>query len=404
MTKNDSAIAIVGGGVAGLICACKLIELGYSVTLLDHAKKLGQKWLLASSSGMNFSVNATPQTFAKVFGEHSALFEEFYASFGSREFNDWLQKWGFSLKKGNGTRLFAEGGTPKELLAKVIDYLAHSLLCIIHTNCKVTSLTQEQSAWKLQTSCGEIMCEKVIFACGGKSYPKTGSDGSWVDLLEPFGFTIHSFKSSNCAFKVNWSNKMQLSSKYQYIKNVSIDGTRGDLVLTPFGIEGSPVYPHSSKYRSNIEETGIAFATIDLFPDVSLEQLLKKLENGGMQGKKSFSSWLKSRTSLSNEAFSLFMECTSIRSAHTQKDLALLASTLKSLQIPLVEPAPIEKAISSAGGISLNDLTENLESKNYAGLFFCGEMLDIDPPTGGYLIQTCFTTANVIIPNLNREP
>ena len=390
MTKNDSAIAIVGGGVAGLICACKLIELGYSVTLLDHAKKLGQKWLLASSSGMNFSVNATPQTFAKVFGEHSALFEEFYASFGSREFNDWLQKWGFSLKKGNGTRLFAEGGTPKELLAIIVTFLQSSHLCTIKTDCNITSVNpikssnSQKSLWQLETSHGNIIADRIIFACGGMSYPKTGSDGSWIDLLKPFNFAIQPFCAANSAFKVNWSEKMQFSEKYEYVKNVSVNGTRGDLVLTPFGIEGSPVYPHS---QENVIH-------IDLFPDLPLEQLQAKLENGVGQGKKSFSAWLKNRLHLSNAAFSLIMETTS---PEIRADTKKLANSLKNLQFEFLEASPIAKAISCSGGLSLSNVSKSLESKKYPGLYFCGEMLDVDPPTGGYLIQTCFSTACVVV-------
>ena len=395
MTNNDSAIAIVGGGVAGLICACKLIELGRSVTLIDHAKKLGQKWLLASSSGMNFSVNATPQVFAKAFGEHAPLFEEYFASFGSREFNDWLQKWGFSLKKGNGTRLFAEGGTPKELLAIIVTFLQSSPLCTIKTDCNIISITQDilQNAknpsnskkhlWQLETSHGNIIADRIIFACGGMSYPQTGSDGSWIDLLKPFNVTIQPFCAANSAFKVNWSEKMQFFEKYEYVKNVSVNGTRGDLVLTPFGLEGSPVYPHSQEHAIHI----------DLFPDLPLEQLQVKLENGIGQGKKSFSAWLKNRLHLSNAAFSLIMETTS---PEIRADTKKLASNLKKLQFKLLEPAPIAKAISCSGGLSLSNVTKSLESKDYPGIYFCGEMLDINPPTGGYLIQTCFTTASIV--------
>lgn len=383
---------IIGGGVAGLIAACKLVESNQNVILIDHAKKLGQKWLLASSSGMNFSVNLPPVEMAKAFGEHASRFEKYFSEFGQSEFNAWLQKWGFSLTKGNGTRLFAEGGTPKELIDKIINYLQTSKLCTIYTDCNVISVAQKDSAWNVHTSCGIFETKKVIFACGGKSYPKTGSDGSWIHLLENFDMDIIPFKPSNCAFKVNWSSKMTFAEKYHYIKNVAVNGTRGDLVLTPFGIEGSPVYPHSATYRNQIEENGIAYAKVDLFPDLAIEQILKKLQTGE-RGKKSFSSWLKSRLNLSNEAFSLVMETTTDK---MRNDIENLASVLKNLQISLVETAPIEKAISSAGGISLSNLTEKLESKTHPGLFFCGEMLDIDPPTGGYLIQSCFTTAKVI--------
>ncbi len=384
---------IVGGGVAGLISACLLTEKGHTVTLLEHKKQVGQKLLLACSSGMNFSVDLNASEMAKSFAPNESLFENYFNTFGKDAFNEWLQKWGLRLDKGNGKRLFAAGISAKDFLDTVLTYLQSSTTFTLQTNCTIASIQKDADFWKLKTSCGDFTARNIVFACGGASYPSTGSDGSWVELLENLSFDIETFKPSNCAFKVNWSSKMHLDENYQYIKNVSVNGVRGDLVLTPFGIEGSPVYPSSMLYRSEIEKNGSSSATIDLFPDFTIEQIQKKLESSGGKGKTSFSSWLKKRLSLSSIAFSLFMEATK---QEDRIDAKSIATKLKKLQLTLTGIAAIEKAISCSGGIRLEELTDNLESEKHKGLYFCGEMLNIDPPTGGYLIQSCFTTASVV--------
>ncbi len=387
---------IIGGGFSGLILSCLLVDSGQKVTLLDHATKVGQKWMVAASSGMNLSVDLSPQILARNYlGAHDFFTESLMHS-GPAEFGSWLNGFGFFLKSGNGRRLFAEGGSPKDLLDRVLAFLNGSGLFSLFTNCEVLSFHSQDKKWIIKTDLAsdksEISADKLVLACGGVSYPGTGSDGKWLSLLSPYNFKIEPFLASNCAFKVEWSEKMNFNDGYRYLKNVSVNGTRGDLTLTPFGVEGSPVYTNSAYFRNSIIQSERAIAEIDLLPDLTLETIKTKLKEKP-QGKMTLSNWLRKTLNLNAEAFNLLME---ISISGLLTDTNYLAQLIKNANLVLIAIAPIDRAISTAGGLCFEQLNKNLESLAYPNLFFCGEMLNFDAPTGGFLMQACFTTASVV--------
>jgi predicted flavoprotein YhiN len=202
----------------------------------------------------------------------------------------------------------------------------------------------------------------------------------------------------NCGFEVPWSPyfKELLTEEGPKkvprvpLKNCALEfqgqGSRGDLTLTAYGLEGSPVYCLSRELRDSLERGDKTQLRLDLFPDQEGDTLHAKLNRP--RGKMSGSTFLRKALGLSKVEISLIAE------AHPGKSLsALSAQELKVLHIPLLAPRPLDESISSSGGVKMENITPEMELRSLPGVYCIGEMLDWDAPTGGYLLQGCFSTA-----------
>jgi uncharacterized flavoprotein (TIGR03862 family) len=241
-----------------------------------------------------------------------------------------------------------------------------------------------------------VRADALVLALGGGSYPRLGSNASWVPLLREQGVQINDLKPSNCGFDVSWSDHFRTKFEGTPIRPVVLNCSftegnsfrqQGEFIITHTGVEGSLIYAASALLRDEIEASGRAEILLDLAPDWSMEKLVSRLSQP--RGKSSTSSHLKKTVGIQGVKAGLLWE---ILPKDVFQDAFRLAAAIKSLPIVLDAPRPIEEAISSAGGISFENLDENLMLRNLPGVFCAGEMLDWEAPTGGYLLTACFST------------
>lgn len=205
----------------------------------------------------------------------------------------------------------------------------------------------------------------------------------------------------NCGFNCSWSQYIKQKFVYSPLKNIQLtvgnQSVRGEAMITPYGLEGGPFYFFSRGIRDSIEENGGCIVFIDLIPDLPVEEILSRLKKD--RGKNSISNFLRKQLNLSRIKLSLLRECTE---QTIFNDFSLLAHYIKKLPLTLESARPIEEAISSSGGVSFKELDRFFMLKKYPGWFTAGEMVDWDAPTGGYLLQGCFSTAYMAVEGIKK--
>jgi uncharacterized flavoprotein (TIGR03862 family) len=230
----------------------------------------------------------------------------------------------------------------------------------------------------------------TILALGGASWPRLGSDGSWVEILSRRGIAVSPLRPANMGFTCAWSEIMRTRFAGEPLKRIALtfESTivKGEAVVTTDGIEGGAVYALSAKLRNAIEETGSARLHIDLRPDLSLESLQGKL--GAPRKGQSASTFLRKSAGLSPVAIALLREA----SPALPTEPGALARLIKAVPLTLTGTKSLDRAISSAGGVPFAEVDEHLMLRRMPGVFVAGEMLDWEAPTGGYLLQATFAT------------
>jgi uncharacterized flavoprotein (TIGR03862 family) len=241
------------------------------------------------------------------------------------------------------------------------------------------------SALRFHTRDGEVADapDVTILALGGASWPRLGADGAWTVFLKEKAVEIAPLRPANMGFNIGWSEVFRDRFAGQPLKNIrlSLDGqsARGDAMITSYGIEGGAVYALSSILREALAGAQPVTLEIDLRPDISQQQIETRLARP--QGKESRANYLRKALGLSP------LETNLLREGSTPP------GRLKSIAVMLTGHQPLARAISTAGGISFEALDDTLMLKALPGTYAIGEMLDWEAPTGGYLLQACFSTA-----------
>ncbi|HEY0912074.1 MAG TPA: TIGR03862 family flavoprotein, partial [Bradyrhizobium sp.] len=235
----------------------------------------------------------------------------------------------------------------------------------------------------------------TVLALGGASWPRLGSDGSWVEILAAKSVSISPLLSANCGFTVAWSEIFRNRFEGQPLKGVALkfgaQVVRGEAMITAAGIEGGAVYALSAPLREAVVGQGQAMLHIALRPDLDRAALAARLQ--APRGKQPFSNWLRKAAHLSPVAIGLLQEAAIASGVSlSQLSAAELAAWINAVPVRLNGVAPIARAISTAGGISLDELNTDFMIRRLPGVFVAGEMLDWEAPTGGYLLQASFAT------------
>jgi uncharacterized flavoprotein (TIGR03862 family) len=244
-----------------------------------------------------------------------------------------------------------------------------------------------------------VQADAVVLALGGGSWPKLGSDASWVPLLEERGLHIAPLLPANCGFDVGWSEHFLKKFARHPVKSVAVvvrndDGAEfrhpGEFVITETGVEGGVIYTVSAVLRDEILANGVATLYLDLAPDRDMPSLTRDLSR--LRGKRTMATHLQRQAHIEGVKAGLLRE---VVSKEDFRDPARLAAVIKSLPLRLVAPRPLEEAISTAGGVVFDSLDDRLMIRALPGLFCAGEMLDWEAPTGGYLLTACFASGRV---------
>ena len=387
-TRQKRAI-VVGAGPAGLMAAETLARGGVKVTVCDRMATPARKFLLAGRGGLNLTHGENRATFLTRYGAAAARLAPAIEAFPPERLRAWAGELGEPTFTGSSGRVFPKSFKASPLLRAWLRRLA-SLGVETRARHVFMGWTTDGAA-RFATPAGEAIlhADAMVLALGGASWPRLGSDGGWTALLLAEGVGVAPLVPSNCGFEVVWSTVMREKFAGAPLKSIalSFEGrvSRGEAVVTERGIEGGAVYALSAPLRDAIAARGEAIVNIDLRPDASLDDLTTRLSRP--REKQSMATFLRKAAGLSPVAIALAREC-----GELPGDPAALAARLKSLPLRLLAPRPIERAISSGGGLRFDEIDEGFMLKKRPGVFVAGEMIDWEAPTGGYLLQACFST------------
>jgi len=389
-TIDTPDVAIVGGGPAGLIAAETLGAAGLSVAVFERMPTLGRKFLMAGRGGLNLTHSEDFERFVGRYGETAPVLRPMLEAFTPADLTAWAEGLGQATFVGTSGRVFPKALKASPLLRAWIARLEGQGVAL-----------NLRSTWTGWNAAGDLTFETpdgprtvrpraTILALGGASWGKLGSDGAWAPLLAARGAALAPFRPANVGFTVAWTDLFRERFAGSPLKNIalSFEGrtSRGDALAAAYGLEGGAVYALSATLRDAIAARGSARLEIDLRPDVPLEQLTARLSKP--RGGQSLSSWLRKAAHLSPVEIGLLREAHGVAPPVAPD---ALAAAIKAAPIVLTGTQGLERAISSAGGLSF-DALEGLELKSAPGVFVAGEMLDWEAPTGGYLLQACFAT------------
>lgn len=393
MIKN---VTIIGAGPTGLFASSLLLKEGFSVDLYDQKKDAGRKLLLAGKSGLNITNNLPLDSFVTAYGCSQKQIEPSILLFTPDNLRSWFKKLGIDTYVGSSGGVFPVATGIKKILTLWMDSLTSNINFKFHPEHKLTKIEDNNLYFETKKKIIQVKVSLLIMCMGGASYPSTGSDGHWMSILKNIDIETAPFKPMNCGFDCTWSPYFKDYTDHLPLKNIKLthngNSIRGDVIITPFGLEGRPLYTLSREMRDAIDKNQITTVFLDLTPDLTLEDIFSRLNNS--RGKNSLSNHLRKQLNLSTLKISLLRELTEKNTFH---DYSLLASAIKNLPLNLKGTRPIQEAISCSGGISFNELNNFFMLTKYPGWFTAGEMVDWDAPTGGYLLQACFSTAYTVV-------
>lgn len=380
-------IAIIGGGPAGLMAAEVLSAKGHAVTVYEAMPTAARKFLLAGKSGLNITHAEDYPRFVTRFGAASQRLRPALDAFNPEDVRVWASGLGTETFVGTSNRVFPKAMKASPLLRAWLRRLDAQGVRLL-TRHRWSGFAD--GGYVFVTSEGRKIArpDAALLALGGASWPRLGSDAVWVPWLRGQGVMVHDFRPANCGFDVAWSEDFRGRFAGEPLKSVVATSEAGafpgEFVVSRHGIEGSLVYAHAAALRDELERDGKAQLVIDLAPGRSIERLTRDLAR--QDGKTSFANRLRKGAGLNGVKAALIRE---IAPEAARTDPERLATEIKNLHIPLLRPRPITEAISSAGGIGLDDVDDGFMLKALPGLFVAGEMVDWEAPTGGYLLTAC---------------
>lgn len=387
-------VAILGGGPAGLIAAEKLAEAGHQVTIYDRMPSVARKFLMAGRGGLNLTHSEEFAQFVTRYGSAQEWLQPLIERFSPDDMGHWANGLGAETFIGSSGRVFPDAMKASPLLRAWLTRL-EALGLIFRTRHDWQGWGQNgQLLFSTPDGPVEAKPDATILALGGASWPKLGSDGSWVKLLAARDVAITPLEPSNCGVLCDWSEHLLARHIGEPLKRVvlAIGGQEaiGEMVITRKGLEGGVIYALSGAIRAALAEGRGQFMA-DLRPDLPQHAIADRL---GLSRKgDSLANRLRKGAGLSSGAIGLLQE----HAAKTGTRLAelpsnALARQIKALPLDFHGLSGLERAISTAGGIAREAVDANLMLKNLPGVFVAGEMLDWDAPTGGYLLQASFAT------------
>ena len=360
-----------------------LAQAGLRVTVYDHMPSVGRKLLMAGRGGLNLTHAEPLDVFLSRYGSARSWLEPIVRAYPPEALIAWCTGLGQPTFVGSSGRVFPKAMKASPLLRAWLRRLG-DLGVQLRARHRWIGWDAE-GALRFDTGAADRP-DVTVLACGGASWPRLGSDAAWTAYLSG---AVAPFRPANCGFLVHWSPHMRTRFAGTPLKRLAIrfrdDMVRGEAVITETGLEGGAIYALSPRLRDTIEAEGSATIHLDLRPDLSPATLADRL--GGPRRSQSLANTLRKQAGLPPESICLVQEA--LHAGAVADDLAGL---IKNLPLRLVAPAPIGRAISSAGGLRADALTSTLMLADRPGVFAAGEMLDWEAPTGGYLLQACFST------------
>ncbi len=368
-----------------------LSAAGLTVTVYDRMPSVARKLLIAGRGGLNLTHSEPFERLVTRYGAAAARLRPILEAYPPEALIAWAEGLGQPTFVGSSGRVFPKTMKASPLLRAWLARLAAQNVTIKTRHEWRGWDAQGRLAFMHDGALMHIEADATILALGGASWPRLGSNGAWADILRERGVPVAPFRPANCGFTAAWSEPFR-RFEGEPLKGIALsfgDRTvRGEALITRSGIEGGAVYALSSVLRDAIASDGRAIVSVDLRPDMSLADVAAKLARP--RGSDSLSNFLRKALALSPVAISFLRET---HGSSLASDAKALAGQIKSAPLTLTGTAPIARAISTAGGIALDAVDENLMLLALPNVYAVGEMLDWEAPTGGYLLQATFATA-----------
>jgi uncharacterized flavoprotein (TIGR03862 family) len=376
------------------MCAYQLsLSQQYDIHIFDAQKSFGRKLLVAGNGGFNLTHGEEMKEMIQKYHDLSPWFKEAILSFDNDATIDFIEKTlNVPTYKGTSNRVFPKKGyKPAEVLKSWIEILEQNHVHF-HFNKKMVDFDNDKVHFEDDST---EAFDAMLIAVGGRSWKKTGSDGNWLDLFNTKDIDLTEFSPSNVGLNIKWPesilNKYERSPiKYVQVK-VGQFNIKGDIMFTPYGLEGTPIYASSYYIRK-----GIDVLHIDFKPELEAINILKRLEATDQPRTKV----LKERLKLKPIEIDLIKAYSNKEAFNDNRSLVQL---IKHFPIAIEGFRPIDEAISSAGGVKWENLTEQSSLKKFPNIYLGGEMLDWDAPTGGYLLQACFSSGAFVAKNIQDQ-
>jgi len=381
-------VAVIGAGPAGLMAAETLAAAGVVVTVFDAMPSVGRKFLMAGRGGLNLTHSESLLTFVDRYGVARDHLAPHIQAFPPSALIGWAHGLGQETFIGSSGRIFPIAMKASPLLRAWLARLDN-----------LGVRFEMRSRWRGWDAAGALIFDDAppstpdatILALGGGSWAKLGSNGAWIEILAARGVAIAPLKPANCGFAINWSGVFRDRFAGAPLKSVRVShagaAVHGEAMITRDGIEGGAIYALSASLRDAINQDGAATLDIDLRPDISETDLRTRLST--VKSGETLSNRLRRVGGLSPVAIGLLREAHGVT---LPSDANALAHAVKHAPLTLHATAALDRAISTAGGVSFDAVDDDLQLRALPGVFVAGEMLDWEAPTGGYLLQGCFAT------------
>lgn len=401
-------VVVIGAGPAGLMAAERLAFAGHRVDIYDRMPSPARKFLMAGRGGLNLTHSEPLDAFMTRYGPARERLAGAIERMPPSALRDWAAELGQDTFVGSSGRVFPRSFKASPLLRAWLARLAERGVRL-HT----------RHEWRGWSDRGELLfsaegeqvavdgSSATVLALGGASWPRLGSDGGWTSIFHEQQPNVRMvpLRAANAGVRIDWSDRVRTLAGTPVKRVAAAAGgrtVRGELVITEKGLEGGAIYALSREIRSVLDDpSSDRTLVIDLRPDIGIADLIARLSRP--RGKQSASTFLRKAAGLSPPAIALLRETGS-----PPVDASSLAARIKGAALQLTGMQDIDRAISSSGGIAFAEIDENLMLRQRPGVFVAGEMIDWEAPTGGYLLQACFSTgcaaaAGVIEWMANRE-
>ncbi|GAL61265.1 TIGR03862 family flavoprotein [Algibacter lectus] len=353
-------VSIIGGGPAALMLAAQIDTAKYSVTIYEKKKTVGRKFLVAGEGGLNLTFSTSEDALIQQY-HPSGFMAPIIRGFNNQDFINWLNQLGISTFVGSSNRVFPKQGVkPIEVLKTIVDYVA--------TRGVQFKFNTKWTGWNRQ---GDLTFENeaavtsdiVVFALGGASWKVTGSTGSWKSKFEKRHINVLPFRAANCAFGVNWQTDFINIHEGKPLKNIALTFNnvlaKGELVISKFGLEGNAIYALSQKIQDRLLTEKEVIIYLDLKPKMAVNQIRSKYKNAR---RSKVTDILKNDLNLDRTAISLLKQFTD---KNTFSNPDALVQTIKAVPVVITSAGPLDEAISSLGGMALDEVDANFQCKKY---------------------------------------
>lgn len=404
---TDSDVIVIGGGAAGMFSACLLAKAGKRVIMIEPNRKLGRKLRITGKGRCNLTNNSSNDNIIKNIVRNPKFMYSALSSFSANDVMDWFETRGVPLKTERGARVFPVSDNANDIADAMEKELKRYRATIIKDKA-MRILVEDGRVIGVKCSDRDYYAENVILATGGCSYPATGSTGDGYEMARSLGHTVTEISASLVPIVCRESFVADLSglalknvtlSLYDIKKKKPIYSELGEVSFMPYGIAGPLSLTASCYMNPEKLEAGEYKIAIDLKPGLTDEQLERRIQRDFFETPSCEISKAMSRL-MPLQMISAFVSLSDIYPSKpcnqvTHKERERIKRLLKRFELTQLRLRPIDEAIITRGGVSVKEINStSMESKLVKGLYFAGEIIDVDALTGGYNLQIAFSTAN----------